>query len=243
MLLPNLSVWDVGLINLQITGKAENIWDHMTHTDPSLIADRTNGDVAGDSYHQYQRDVEMMRELGLDYYRFSLSWSRILPNSFPDKINEAGVAYYNNLINEMLKYNIEPMITLYHWDLPQKLQELGGWTNPHIVDWYADYARVAFELFGDRVKNWITMNEPREICYQGYGVDTMAPRLNMNGVAEYMCAKNLLMAHAKAYHIYDDEFRSRNSGNIFITLSASWVEPETPKDALAAEETHQFEVS
>ncbi|KOB67338.1 Uncharacterized protein OBRU01_19962 [Operophtera brumata] len=221
--------------------KAENIWDHMTHTNPCLITDCSNGDVADDSYHLYKRDVEMMRELGLDYYRFSLSWSRILPTSFPDKISEAGVAYYNNLIDEMLKYNIEPMVTLYHWDLPQKLQEMGGWTNPHIVDWYADYARVAFERFGDRVKYWITMNEPREVCYQGYGSTTKAPRMNIQGIAEYMCAKNLLMAHAKAYHIYDEEFRPTQGGSIFITLSAQWYEPETLKDIAATEETNQFE--
>lgn len=214
----------------------------MTHANPCVIADCTNGDVAANSYYQYKRDVEMMRELGLDFYRFSLSWSRILPTSFPDKINEAGVKYYNNLINEMLKYNIEPMVTLYHWDLPQKLQEMGGWTNPNIVDWFADYARVAFELFGDRVKYWITMNEPREVCFQGYGTTTKAPRLNIAGIADYMCAKNLLMAHAKAFHIYDDEFRPSLGGNIFITLSAQWYTPETEKDIVAADETNQFDV-
>nr|AEW46867.1 seminal fluid protein CSSFP001 [Chilo suppressalis] len=222
-------------------GKTENIWDHMTHKEPCLIADCSNGDVADDSYNLYKRDVEMMRELGLQFYRFSLSWNRILPTSFPDKINEAGVQYYNNLINEMLKYNIEPMITLYHWDLPQKLQDMGGWANPHIVDWFADYARVAFENFGDRVKYWITMNEPREVCYQGYGDVTKAPRLNMKGIGEYMCAKNLLVAHAKAYDIYDKEFREKWGGTVGITLSATWHEPEGDMDADLAETINQFE--
>ncbi|KAL0895034.1 hypothetical protein ABMA27_013501 [Loxostege sticticalis] len=222
-------------------GKSPNIWDHMTHNDPCSIDDCKNGDIADDFYNQYKRDVEMMRELGLDFYRFSLSWSRILPTSFPDKINEAGVQYYNNLINEMLKYNIQPMVTIYHWDLPQKLQEMGGWTNPHIVDWFSDYARVAFELFGDRVKNWITINEPREICYQGYGTVTKAPKLNIQGVAEYMCAKNVLVAHAKAYHIYDKEFRPTHGGTIGITLSALWYEPETESDVELAEVVRQFE--
>lgn len=227
---------------LFVSGKSENIWDHMTHKNPCVITDCSNGDIAVDSYHLYKRDVEMMRELGLDFYRFSLSWTRILPTSFPDKINEAGVAYYNNLINEMLKYNIEPMITLYHWDLPQKLQEMGGWTNPYIVDWYADYARVAFELFGDRVKYWITMNEPREVCYQGYGTVTKAPMLDINGIAEYMCSKNLLLAHAKAYHIYDEEYRAAQGGKIFITFSAQYYIPDTENDIVAAEEANQFEV-
>lgn len=217
----------------------------MTHANPCVTDDCENGDVANDSYNQYERDVEMMRELGLDMYRFSLSWSRLLPTSFPDKINQAGVDYYNNLINEMLKYNIKPMVTLYHWDLPQKLQEMGGWANPHMVDWFSDYARVAFELFGDRVKHWITMNEPREVCYQGYGIDTKAPQLNISGYAEYLCAKNLLVSHARAYHIYDQEYRPTQQGTIGITLSAHWYAPETESeaDAVLAEEVRQFEVN
>lgn len=215
----------------------------MTHKDPSTIDDRQNGDIANDSYNQYKRDVEMMRELGLDYYRFSMSWARILPTGFPDKINEAGVQYYNNLINEMLKYNIKPMVTLYHWDLPQKLQDMGGWTNPHVVDWFSDYARVAFEQFGDRVDSWITINEPREICLLGYGDAEMAPLYTISGVADYLCAKNLLVAHAKAYEIYDKEFRPTQQGTIGITLSANWQEPETEKDAEATEELMQFEVN
>ncbi|KAJ8715639.1 hypothetical protein PYW07_010121 [Mythimna separata] len=226
--------WDVD-------GKSENIWDHMTHNNPCVIADCSNGDVACDSYNQYKRDVEMMRELGLDFYRFSLAWPRILPTSFPDLISEPGSQYYSDLIDELLKYNIEPVVTLYHWDLPQKLQDMGGWTNPHIVDWFADYARVAFNLYGDRVKYWITINEPREVCYQGYGANTKAPALNIKGVADYMCAKNLLMAHAKAYHIYDQEFRSKNNGTIFIAYSAQFYEPETEKDIEAAKESNHFE--
>ncbi|XP_052758518.1 lactase/phlorizin hydrolase-like [Galleria mellonella] len=222
-------------------GKSENIWDHETHKDPSPILDQSTGDIADDSYHQYKRDVEMMRELGLDYYRFSISWTRIMPTSFSDKINEAGVAYYNNLINEMLKYNIEPMVTLYHWDLPQKLQELGGWTNPQIIDWFADYARVVFTLFGDKVKIWITFNEPLIFCYFGYGSDKMAPRLNFTGIAEYMCSKNLLIAHAQAYHIYNEEFRPTRGGIIGITLSAQWYEPDSDERTVAAEDANQFD--
>lgn len=214
----------------------------MTHTDPCVIKDCSNGDIADDSYHQVERDVEMMRQVGIDFYRFSLSWSRLLPTSFPDKINEAGVNYYNNLIDEMLKYNIEPMITLYHWDLPQKLQEMGGWSNPHIIDWFADYAQTAFELFGDRVKYWITINEPYQVCNQGYGDVVKAPRLNISGVADYICDKNLLLAHAKAYHIYNDKFRPTQQGIVFIAFSAQWYEPETENDIAAADETNQFQV-
>ncbi|KAL0895053.1 hypothetical protein ABMA27_013519 [Loxostege sticticalis] len=223
-------------------GKSENIWDHDTHQIPNLIADESTGDVADDSYHLYKRDVEMVRELGLDYYRFSLSWTRLLPTSFPDQINQAGVDYYNNLINELLKYNIKPMVTLFHWDLPQKLQEMGGWTNPHAVDWYGDYARIAFELFGDRVKHWITMNEPTQICYFGYGLDLLAPRLNIPGLGEYHCSKYLLLAHARAYHIYNEEFRASQEGTIFITLSAGWHLPESEKDTDATRIMQMFDL-
>ncbi|CAH0726023.1 unnamed protein product, partial [Brenthis ino] len=205
-----------------------------------MILDGSNGDIADDSYHLYKRDVEMLRELGLDFYRFSISWTRILPTSFPDKINEAGVQYYNNLIDEMLKYNIQPMITLYHFDLPQKLHELGGWTNPEIVNWFSDYARVAFGLFGDRVKYWITINEPHQICYYGYGSLYNAPASNVKGIAEYMCAKNVLVAHAKAYHIYNKEFRPTQKGSISISLSAQWYDSETEDHVQAAYEANQF---
>lgn len=185
----------------------------------------------------------MLRELGVDFYRFSLSWPRILPTGYPDQINQAGVDYYNNLINELLKYNIEPMVTLYHWDLPQKLQDLGGWPNPYVVDWYADYARIAFELFGDRVKYWVTINEPQLICYFGYGRAYSAPRFTYSGDATYMCAKNILLAHAKAYHIYDKEFRHIQDGTIFISINAEWTAPASEEHVEAAEDRFQFDVS
>lgn len=209
---------------------------------PCAVKNCDTGDIADNSYHLYKRDVQMLRELGLDFYRFSLSWSRILPTSFPDRINEKGVQYYNNLIDEMLKYDIQPMVTIYHWDLPQKLQEMGGWTNPYIVDWFTDYARVVFTLFGDRVKNWLTINEPYEICYRGYGGGGLAPRFNMSGYADYMCSKNLLLAHASVYRMYKNEFQSTQGGAVGITLSATWFEPESEKHADAAEDAIQFEV-
>ncbi|XP_041969210.1 myrosinase 1-like [Aricia agestis] len=223
-------------------GKSENIWDRIAHQVPCPIKNCDTGDDANQSYRLYKRDVEMARELGLDFYRFSLSWSRILPTSFPDVINQAGVDYYNNLIDELRKYNIEPMVTIYHWDLPQKLQDLGGWSNPHIVDWFSDYSRIVFKLFGDRVKYWITMNEPREVCVQGYSDGSLAPLLNITGYAEYLCTKNLLVAHAKTYHIYNDEFRSTQGGTIGITLSAKWYEPENDDHMEASEDHYQFEV-
>lgn len=216
----------------------------MTHNTPGVIKDVSNGDIAADTYNNYKRDVEMMRELGLDAYRFSLSWARILPEGFSNYVNAAGVQFYNNYIDEMIKYNIQPMVTLYHWDLPQKIQELGGFQNPLFSDWFADYARVVYENFGDRVKLFITFNEPREICYEGYGSTTKAPRLNATGVGTYLCAKHLVLAHAKAYHLYNNEFRATLQGEVGITISTNWYGPETDseEDKLAAELRRQAEV-
>ncbi|KAL4705020.1 hypothetical protein ACJJTC_009808 [Scirpophaga incertulas] len=224
-------------------GKGENIWDYVTHNTPTVITDASNGDVAADSYNNYKRDVQMMRELGLDAYRFSISWARILPDGFSNNVNEAGVKFYNNYINEMIKYNIEPIVTLYHWDLPQKLQELGGFANPLFSDWFEDYARVAFDHFGDRVKLWITFNEPREICYEGYASDTKAPVLNSSAVGAYICAKNLILSHAKAYHAYNNDFKSNQGGECGITISVNWYGPLTDSkdDAMAAELRRQAE--
>ncbi|XP_045457592.1 lactase-phlorizin hydrolase-like [Melitaea cinxia] len=225
----------------EIAGKTENIWDNLSHQKPCVIEDCHTGDIADNSYYSYKRDVEMLRELGVDFYRFSLSWARILPTSFPDKINEKGVEYYNNLINELLKYNIQPMVTIYHWDLPQKLQNLGGWINPLIVDWFTDYARVAFELFGDKVKYWFTINEPRSVCFHGYANERLAPLYNISGIAEYICYKNILLAHANAYHLYNNEYRSKINGTIGIVAYTSWFEPESEEHAEAAEDASKFE--
>ncbi|CAG9118590.1 unnamed protein product [Plutella xylostella] len=218
-------------------GKGENIWDRLTHRDPSPIADNSTGDVAADSYHNIDRDVEMMRELGLDAYRTSLSWSRILPTGFADHINEAGVNYYNRLFDEMLKYNIQPVITLCHWDLPQPLQDLGGLANPLFPEWFEDYSRVAYEAFGDRVKFWVTFNEPTQICLLGYGDTSMAPELGAGGIGEYMCAKNLLLAHAKAYHLYDSEYRSTQAGQVGLAIHITYNQPltDSEEDRIASE--------
>ncbi|CAH2059131.1 unnamed protein product, partial [Iphiclides podalirius] len=223
--------------------KSENIWDHITHTKPHVIKDQSNGDIAADTYHNYKRDVEMIRELGLDAYRFSLSWSRILPDALSKRISIAGVSFYNNYIDEMIKYGITPMITLYHWDLPQKLQELGGFVNPLFPDWFENYARVVFEQFGDRVKHWITFNEPMQICYQGYDTTVKAPQLNATGVGAYLCAKNLVLAHAKAYHAYKNDFAPSQGGRCGITINVNWLSAvsDSEEDKFAAELYRQAE--
>lgn len=223
-------------------GKGENVWDHITHTNPDFVVNRDNGDVACDSYHKYKEDVQLMKELGVNHYRFSLSWSRILPTGFTNKINEAGVQYYKNLIKELKDNNIIPMVTLYHWDLPQPLQDIGGWPNPDLAEHFANYARIAFELFGDDVKTWLTFNEPTQSCYGGYAIASNAPGIKAPGIGEYLCAHTILKAHAKAYHIYDKEFRAKQNGRVSIVIDCGWYEPSTNKteDVEAAERVLQF---
>lgn len=186
------------------------------HNKIENITDNSNADVSADSYHFYKRDVEMLKELGVDYYRFSISWTRLLPSGLAYKISQDGLNYYNNLINELVKNNIEPMVTLFHWDTPQVLQKLGGWTNAKMIDYFEDYARVVFENFGDRVKEWVTFNEPHVMCVYGYGKIygpvSLAPGLGLNGVGEYLCSHNIIKAHARTYHLYDDVFRSKQKG-------------------------------
>lgn len=187
----------------------------------------------------------MIKDLGVDFYRFSIAWTRVLPNGFSNHVNQAGLTYYNNLIDELLKNNITPFVTMYHWDLPYELQRLGGWTNPAVIDIFVDYAKILLDKFGDRVKYWITINEPKEICLDGYGTDVKAPLLNMTGIAEYMCAKNVLIAHAKVYRLYDEQYRKIQGGSVGITICGTWFEPasDTVDDHQAAVDARRFDVS
>ncbi|KAL4702048.1 hypothetical protein ACJJTC_012496 [Scirpophaga incertulas] len=224
-------------------GKGLSIWDVATHMQPSPIKDGSSGDIAANSYHLYKRDVEIAKELGLDFYRFSVSWTRILPNGLTNKINKLGIAYYNGLIDELLRNNIKPFLTIYHWDLPYELQKLGGWVNPLVTEWFVDYAKVLFDNFGDRVQLWVTINEPKQICYEGYGDVSKAPFINATGIGEYICAKNVLLAHAKVYHLYNDHYRQLQNGSIGISISCTWFDPasDTFDDQQGARDARRFD--
>jgi len=186
----------------------------------------------------------MLKNAGAKVYRFSLSWARILPRGTLDLVNHAGVEYYNNLINLLLENGITPMITIYHWDLPQYFEEtFGGWLSEEMIEHFGNYARFVYGAYGDRVKHWITFNEPWVVCWQGYGLASKAPGIERPWDAPYTCAHTLIKAHARAYRIYQAEFKTVQNGVAGITLDTYWYEPEDPSnpdDVVAAERGLQF---
>lgn len=194
-------------------GKGVNIWDTLTHEQPYLIADNSSGDIACDSYHRYHEDIELLKAMNVDFYRFSISWARILPNGLSNIINRKGIEYYEKLIDALIANNITPMVTLYHWDLPQYLQNIGGWVNPKIITYFTEYARIMFDHFAEKVPIWTTFNEPSQICKQGYGGADKAPALDASGLADYQCTHNLLKSHASVYHLYNNYYRNKYGGN------------------------------
>ncbi|KAJ8982301.1 hypothetical protein NQ317_001161 [Molorchus minor] len=198
---------------VKLCNKGISIWDKLLHDDPSFSYQNANGDVAADTYTHGPADVVYFQAMGLTHYRFSIAWTRILPTGKADYISEAGVAYYNRLIDALVAANIKPLVTLYHWDLPNDLQDLGGFLNAEIQEWFADYARVCFEKFGDRVKHWLTFNEPISTCVGGYEDGSRAPVIKNKGTGGYECAHNVLLAHGKAFRLYESEFKSSQNGN------------------------------
>ncbi|MBD3254197.1 MAG: beta-glucosidase [Candidatus Lokiarchaeota archaeon] len=222
---PNDFVWGVATSSYQIEGawkednKGESVWDAVTHK-TKLVANNDNGDIACDHYHRYKEDVQLMKKIGLKAYRFSISWPRIFPSG-KGSFNEKGIKFYDNLINELILNNIEPFVTIYHWDHPSALQNYGGWENRQIIDDYLVYAKCLFDHFGDRVKFWITFNEPFIFALyfymQGlYGGEDFAKR-------GLIATHNVNVAHAKAVEAYRES--KFPNGKIGITHALSPVYP------------------
>jgi len=206
-------------------GKGESIWDRFSHT-PGKIAHGDTGDVACDHYHRWRDDIALMQELGLPAYRFSLAWTRLLPNGY-GKVNPAGISFYSRLVDELLQAGIEPYITLYHWDLPQALDDRGGWPARDTAKAFVEYADLASRRLGDRVKHWITFNEPWVSSILGYLTGEHAPG-HRNLEEALATAHHLLLAHGWAV----PEIRRNSSGaQVGITLNLSPQTPASPSDA------------
>jgi beta-glucosidase len=199
---PESFVWGAATAAYQIEGAARDdgrgpsTWDVFCKR-PGAVFEGHSGDVACDHYHRYRDDVGLMRELGLQGYRFSVSWSRVLPEG-RDRVNEAGLAFYDRLVDLLLEAGIQPFCTLFHWDLPHALQLRGGFMNRDLASWFADYATILGTRLGDRVKLWVTQNEPQ--CYIGFGLvtGTHAPGLKLDFSDSLVAAHNSMRAHGKA---------------------------------------------
>ncbi|XP_008243664.1 PREDICTED: beta-glucosidase 12-like [Prunus mume] len=219
-------------------GRGPSIWDNYTHSHPERIKDGSNGDIAVDQYHRYKDDVAIMKNISVDAYRMSISWSRLLPNgTLSGGVNMAGINYYNSFIDELINSSITPFVTIFHWDLPQALNdEYGGFLSPKVVDDYLAFAKLCFENFGNRVKHWITLNEPYTVSHHGYAVGCHAPGRcsawqNLSctggdsGTEPYLVTHHQLLAHAAAVKLYKDEYQAYQNGSIGITLVSHWFEP------------------
>lgn len=213
-----------------IDGKGKSIWDVFT-TKKGKIRDGQHGNMACGFYHAYADDIALVKQLGIPNFRFSISWSRILPTGrFP--VNQAGIDYYNRIIDDCLDLGIEPWITLYHWDLPQDLELLGGWTNREIIVWFEDYVRLCAQLFGDRVKNWLVMNEPVVFTGAGYFMGIHAP--GRTGMKNFLPAiHHATLSMAAGGRILRQILPEANIGT---TFSCSHIEPHSNsvKDEAAA---------
>jgi beta-glucosidase len=176
-------------------GAGESIWYRFSHT-AGKIADGCNGDVACDHYRRFGDDVRLMRDLGIGAYRFSVSWPRVLPSG-TGHVNQAGLDFYRRLVDALVENEIQPSLTLYHWDLPAALEERGGWTNAEVAEWFAEYALTMSRALGDRVKMWATINEPWVVLDQGYVEGRHAPGKRDMAQAAAV-SKNLLRAHGSA---------------------------------------------
>ena len=223
-----------------IDGKGPSIWDSFCMI-PGKVAKNDNGNTACDHYHKFEDDIKMMKSLGLKAYRFSIAWPRILPTG-KGKTNKEGIRFYSQLIDCLLENDIEPWVTLYHWDLPLALQfEDDGWLGDSISDYFAHYAKICFESFGDRVKNWITINEGWVVAMLGYGQGVFAPG-RVSNTEPYLAGHNLLLAHGKAVQLYRSTFQGKQGGRIGITNNCDWREPLTnsAEDKEAAERALEF---
>jgi beta-glucosidase len=217
-------------------GRGESIWDRFT-TLPGRVANGDTGRVACDSYHRYPEDVRLMRELGLTAYRFSIAWPRVIPNG-RGTVNEAGLDFYDRLVDELLANGIEPFPTLYHWDLPQALEDRGGWPVRDTVDAFAEYVEAVVARLGDRVSRWITQNEPWVIAWLGYGRGEHAPgrRSDRDALA---AAHHVLLSHGRALEVIR---RERPDAKVGITIDVIPIHPLTSaeRDLVATREEDGF---
>src|SRR5262245_45367781 len=216
-------------------GAGPSIWQRFAHT-PGLVCDGDTGDVACDHYRRYANDVALMRRLGLTAYRFSLSWSRVMPSG-RGAVNPGGLDFYDRLVDALLDGGIEPMVTLFHWDLPAGLDDRGGWLNPDIAEWFAAYASVVFRRLDDRVKLWATLNEPWVVTDGGYLHGALAPGHRSRFEAP-IATHHLLRAHGMAVKAYRAEGKHRVG--LVVNLEPKYPASDDPADRAATDRADAY---
>lgn len=229
---PTAFVWGTATSAYQIEGawdedgKGESIWDRFAHA-PQRIKDGTTGDVACDHYHRMEGDVDLMGELGIGAYRFSISWPRVLPEG-SGALNPQGIGFYDRLVDRLLAAGIEPFVTLYHWDLPQALQDAGGWPARATAEAFLEYTDMVTGRLGDRVHNWITINEPWVVADHGYLTGVHAPG-HQDRNEYFRTAHHLLLAHGRSVSVIRNNCPSAQVG---ISLN---LPLQTPLSDLSAD--------
>ena len=240
---PKNFIWGVATSAYQIEGawnedgRGLSIWDTFSHT-PGKIANNENGDIAADHYHRWKEDIALLSDMGIQAYRFSTAWPRIFPDG-TGKVNKKGLDFYDRIVDELLKRKIEPYVCLFHWDLPQALQDKGGWPNRDTTAHFTDYARVVAGRLGDRVNTWFTHNEPWVAAFVGHFLGDHAPGKKDIGAA-VKSLHHILLSHGLAADAIRSEVK--HPVKIGVTLNLNPVHPATDskKDREAAERVDMF---
>ena len=236
-------IWGVATSSYQIEGAAnedgrgQSIWDTFCKV-PGKVANFNNGDIACDHYHRFKEDLDLMKWMGVKAYRFSVAWPRVIPDGV-GRVNEMGLDFYDRLIDSLLEREIAPWLTMYHWDLPEALQLRGGWNNREVVEWFGEYGEVLTSRFGDRVKNWMTLNEPFCSAWLGHLYGDMAP-----GIKDLQTAlnvsHNLLMSHGLACQVIRSNVSEANVG-IVINVTPAVPATDSQVDSNAAQLADGFD--
>ncbi len=227
-------VWGTATAAYQIEGASQDdgagpsIWDRFSHT-PGLMTNGDTGDIACDHYHRYPEDIAIMRDLGMQAYRFSISWSRVLPEGI-GRVNQKGLDFYRRLVDALREAGIRPMATLYHWDLPAALDDRGGWLNRDVAEWFAEYASVAYKALDDTVEWWATLNEPWVVTDGGYLHGTLAPG-HRNLFEAPIATHNLLRAHGRAVQVYRSE--GKHQVGLVVNLEPKYPFSQSEEDLAA----------
>ncbi|KAG2326098.1 hypothetical protein Bca52824_008826 [Brassica carinata] len=222
--------------------RGQSMWDHFSNRFPHRISDHSHGNVAVDFFHRYKEDIKRMKDINMDSFRLSIAWPRVIPYGKRERgVSEEGIKFYNDVIDELLANEITPLVTIFHWDTPQDLEdEYGGFLSEQIIDDFRDYASLCFERFGDRVSLWCTLNEPWVYSVAGYDTGRKAPGrcskyvngasvAGMSGYEAYIVSHNMLLAHAEAVQVFRKCDHIKN-GQIGIAHNPLWYEPYDPSD-------------